>query len=151
MRWFGIPVAVAAVLCLSSSQAQAAACRTFTGDFAATRVPNCPAGKACLRGQITGGLWGTYDFVFDTLAPVAGGSSYTGSSTITTASGATVTSTDRGLLRVLGGLATSLTNSRVTGGSAEFAGATGAMVFQGRVDPSTLNTVGRYSANLCTP
>ena len=84
-----------------------------------------------------GGFPSTYDFVMDTLVPtrIPGVFAYTGHSLITVQSGATLTGSDSGLMRLNGdGTASFVTVVRIVGGTGELAGATG-----GIVAPGTLN------------
>jgi hypothetical protein len=143
-----------AVLALAAAGARAdGACRTFSGDFTAIPPEQCtsPVG-ICTHGTLTGGFPSTYDFVMDTLVPtrIPGVFAYTGHSLITTPSGATLTGSDSGLMRMNGdGTASFVTVVRVVSGTGELAGATGGIIAPGKLNLATGSTVGTYSGLLC--
>jgi hypothetical protein len=106
----------------------------------------------CTHGTLIGGFPSTYDFAVDSLAPtrIPGVLAYTGHSLITVQSGATLTGSDSGLMRLNGdGTASFVTLVRIVGGTGELAGTTGGIVAPGTLNLVTGDTVGTYSGALC--
>jgi len=151
MKIFLMP---AALLAIAAAGARADdACRTFSGSFTAVPPQQCASPvHICTHGTLIGGLPSTYDFVMDTLVPtrIPGVFTYTGHSLITVKSGATLTGSDSGLMRLKGdGTASFVTIVRIVGGTGELAGATGGIIAPGTLNLATGSTVGTYSGVLC--
>ena len=73
-----------------------------------------------------------------------------GDSLITVQSGAALTGSDSGLMRLNGdGTASFVTVLRIVGGTGELAGATGGIVVPGTLNLATGSTAGTYSGALC--
>ena len=151
MRIVRVAVAVLAVAAAGASADDA--CRTFAGSFTAVPPQQCASPvRICTHGTLTGGFPSTYDFVMDTLVPtrIPGVFAYTGHSLITVPSGASLTGSDSGLMRLNGnGTASFVTVVRIVGGTGELAGATGGIVAPGTLNLATGSTAGTYSGALC--
>ena len=148
-----VRVAVA-VLAVAAAGARADdACRTFAGSFTAVPPEQCASPvRICTHGTLTGGFPSTYDFVMDTLVPtrIPGVFAYTGHSLITVPSGASLTGSDSGLMRLNGnGTASFVTVVRIVSGTGELAGTTGGIVAPGTLNLATGSTIGTYSGALC--
>jgi len=132
-------------------------CSTFTGDFTAVAPATCssPVG-ICTHGTLKGEFPSFYDFSVDTLAPANDPASpnkfvYTGHSTITTPSGATLTGHDGGFLYMEpDGHAPFVTTVKIVGGTQQFSNASGKFVAPGALHLADGSTVGTYTAKICT-
>jgi hypothetical protein len=129
-------------------------CKPVAGHFEAQVVPpaDCPS-DFCTAGRVWGGIQGTYSFVMTTLQPSFAVPSiffFTGQSAITLKSGDLLHGTDTGSLDLgpAGGFASIITFS---GGSGEYAGATGQIRLRGQLDQAQGTTTGDYIGTLCKP
>jgi hypothetical protein len=127
-------------------------CKPVVGHFEAQLVPpsDCPS-DFCTAGRVWGGIQGSYTFVMTTF--VASGAVpsiffFTGQSAITLKSGDPVHGTDTGSLDLgpLGGFASIIT---FTGGTGDYAGATGQIKLRGPLDQTAGTTTGDYIGTLC--
>jgi hypothetical protein len=148
-----ILVSFGVMLVMSSGQAFAdPQCKPVNGQFEAQVVPppDCTA-PFCTAGRVWGGIQGSYAFAMTTLQPSGAVPSimfFTGQSAITLKSGDALHGTDTGTLDLGpdGGFASLIT---FTGGTGEFAGATGQIKLRGQLDQAAGTTIGDYLGTLC--
>jgi hypothetical protein len=150
IRSFVFTVVVAA--CAAPAAFAQQDCRPVTGHFEATVIPP-PACEAllCTAGRVWGGLQGTYAFVMTTQQPTDPETPtiffFTGKSTIAVKGGGQVSGTDTGAIDVgAGGFASLIT---FTGGTGQYAGATGQIRLRGDFDPEAGITTGDYTGQIC--
>ena len=149
-----VAISVVIASCTANEAAAAQTCKPVVGHFEAQVVPpaECPA-AFCTAGRVWGGIQGDYSFVMTTLQPTFAVPSiffFTGQSAITLKSGELVHGTDTGTLDLgpAGGFASIIT---FTGGSGEYAGATGQIKLRGQLDQAAGTTAGDYTGTLCKP
>ena len=125
--------------------AAAGGCHEVSGTFVASSPANC-AGIFCTEGTLEGGLNGAhYSFVGYAFAPDGG---LLGHSTITFTNGAVLTSNDESLLFGPPIPGTQfVTTVNFSGGTREFAHATGGLVAPGTI--TAAGTAGTYSGEYC--
>lgn len=101
-------------------------------------------------GTVSGDLEGDYKFTLTSLSPVGESTwlRFTGTAVITTAAG-TITSTDSGMLNTETDVVR--WNSSISGGSGDYADASGQLFYQGTLDFDTGEGTARYQGALCTP
>jgi hypothetical protein len=150
-RWRreGTALAMAGCLALGApAVATAAACKDYTGGFAA--VASCPPDPAriCTHGTLTGGFPSSYDFV-GVQDPATG--ALTGSSVLTTSNGARLFGSDTGQLTVREGSASAafVTIVTIVGGTKQYVDASGTIVATGLLNLATGDAVGEYRATIC--
>ena len=149
---------IAASIASSARQALANDCRGVDGPFTSSLVPpptcTSPVGL-CTHGIFTGDFAGTYDFTFQTMAPVPdhpGRFFYTGQSVITPArGGGQLFSDDHGYLDMGPGSAPFVTTVLIARGSGRYASASGTLVAQGTLDLTTGQATGSYTGAICRP
>ena len=150
---------LAAFACLGADPATAKRCRGVDGPFTSVLVPpptcTSPVGL-CTHGILTGDFPGTYDFTFQTMAPVPdhpGRFFYTGQSVITPAhGGGQLFSDDHGYLDMNpAGGSPFVTTVLIAQGSGRYARSTGALVAQGTLDLATGQATGSYTGAICRP
>lgn len=141
-------------LLLSSPAFADPQCKPVTGHFEAQVVPppDCPA-PFCTAGRVWGGIQGDYSFAMTTIQPSGAVPSimfFTGQSAIALKNGDVLNGTDTGTLDLgpAGGFASLIT---FTGGTGDFAGATGQIKLRGQLDQAAGTTAGDYVGTLCTP
>ena len=129
-------VLLAAVALFNSSSAIAAAggCHDISGGYVQQFVPCTGTGLACVHATLTGDLHGVSDTVVTTFDPVT--RAFTGNVTTVRDNGAVITATIEGI----GG--SNIGFETITGGTRQYAGATGTIVATG-------TTVGTYAGRIC--
>ena len=142
MRFTYVSAAALALVLAHDSTATAAAggCRTYSGEFTAATLSDCPT-FLCTRGTLTGDLEGTYDFMATALGPDGG---LIGQSTITLTNGAVIRGSDTSVVHPDG---TFVTTVNIAGGTRQFQRATGALVAAGTF--TATGTEGLYSGVIC--
>ena len=159
-RFAGFALAAAvAVTVLPSRLLQARqTCRPLNGHFEARLVPppDCvsPVG-VCTGGRVWGGLQGDYQFTMSKLVPTAEQETpsiffFTGRSVVHT-TGGDLLGVDTGTLDLppgQGGFASLIT---WTGGTGDYAGATGQIRLRGFLDGFAGTTSGDYDGSICVP
>jgi hypothetical protein len=131
-----------------------AACRPVNGHSLTSIVP-C-GDPLCTAGKVWGGLKGDLDVVADLVAPahpsVPSVFRFTGQSVITADDGSLLVGTDVGAIDTAptgdGHVGTLLT---WTGGTGRYAGASGHIVIDGRVDFAAGRVATDYRGEVCTP
>jgi hypothetical protein len=148
-------VGIAILLALPAAPLHGAKCKTTEGVFTSNLVPppacTSPIG-ICTTGALDGEFPESYDFVMDSLTPVAPAQSvYTGHSVITrTNGGATLIGQDTGVMNFTGPTtATFVTTVNIVGGTRQFKDATGEYVATGELDFVTGVATGTFTANVC--
>jgi len=135
---------IAALAFAGPAAAASGGCQDVSGTFVASSPPTC-AGIFCTVGQLSGGFDAVYSFVGYAFAPDGG---LLGHSTITLSNGAVITSNDESVLFGPPFPGTQfVTTVNFSGGTREFAHATGGLVAPGTI--TTTGTVGTYSGTYC--
>ena len=126
------------------ASAAAGGCHAVSGTFVAASPPTC-AGIICTQGLLSGDLAGIYSFVGYAFTPSG---SVLGHSTITLDNGAMITSDDESVLfgPPIPGTGF-VTTVNFTGGTRQFAHATGGLVAPGVFTDS--GTAGTYAGKYC--
>jgi hypothetical protein len=125
-------------------------CKQVSGPFHASPVECTAGGVLCTHGELSGRLSATYDFAMH--APPQPDPNdptrlvFTGRSVIRTRGGARLFGTDRGLIQVQS--MTFVTTVTITGGTRQYAGASGQIVASGTLDERG-NTLGSYTGTIC--
>ena len=147
-----VAISVVIALCTATAAFADQTCKPVVGHFEAHVVPpaDCPA-PFCTAGRVWGGIQGNYSFVMTTIQPTFAVPSimfFTGQSTIALKSGDLLHGTDTGTLDLspAGGFASLITFS---GGTGEYAGATGQIKLRGQLDQAEGTTSGDYIGTLC--
>jgi hypothetical protein len=146
-------VTFAAALLLAAVAGVAAArdgCKQVSGPFRASPVECMAGGVLCTHGKLAGRLVATYDFAMDA-PPIPDPNDptrlvFTGRSVITTRGGARLFGTDRGVIQVPS--MSFVTTVTVTGGTRQYARASGQIVASGTLDEQG-NTLGTYTGTIC--
>lgn len=131
------------------------ACEDLDGDFVASVAADAECASPvgfCTIGALTGELVGTYAFTMTSMTPVSDDPAettftFTGTSTITTASGV-ITGMDEGQLSFSGDFAF-MTFVRAVGGDGCFDELSGDLLATGTLDLLTGVTTGTYTATFC--
>lgn len=132
-------------------------CIPVAGRFTSESVPpeecSSPVGF-CTRGQLTGALNGTYEFVMDQATQadprVPGITNYSGESVVSTRRGATLTGVDTGTIdlnAMRDGNFVSLITFHT--GTDYLAGAIGQIALRGKIDLEQGTTAGNFRGRLC--
>jgi hypothetical protein len=126
------------------ASAAAGGCHAVSGTFVAASPPTC-AGIVCTQGLLSGDLAGIYSFVGYAFTPSG---SLLGHSTITLDNGGVITSNDESVLFGPPIPGTNfVTTVNFTGGTRQFAHATGGLVAPGTFTGT--GTVGTYAGEFC--
>ena len=154
----GLAAAVVAMLIPMPRADARQSCRPVNGHFEAHLVPppDClsPVG-VCTGGRVWGGLQGDYQFTMSKLVPTAEPETpsiffFTGRSIVHTGGG-DLHGVDTGTIDLppgQGGFASLIT---WTGGTGEWAGATGQIRLRGFLDAAAGTTSGDYEGSICVP
>jgi hypothetical protein len=149
---------VALLLAVSSTHLRAATCKTTESPFTANLLPppGCPSPIGiCITGTLEGKSPETYSFVMDTyldLDPDGTQAEYTGHSVITrTHGGATLIGQETGVLtfNFSEQTGTFVTTVNITGGTKQFANATGQYVATSEISFATGEGTGTFTSTIC--
>ena len=120
-----------ALLTASSAMAAAGGCHTVAGTFVNQNVPCTVPALACVESQVTGDLAGVHTIIITGFDPMT--QIFSGTTTAVLENGAVITGT------IVGTLATGSVTT-ITGGTRQFAHATGTIVTDG---------AGSYTGEYC--
>lgn len=111
---------------------------------------NAPGSDPASEGTVSGDIEGDYAFSLTSLTELgnSGWSRFTGTAVITTKDGDTITSTDSGMLNTKTDAVQ--WQSNITGGTGDFADASGHLFFKGTLSFATGEGTATYQGALCS-